>query len=98
MWDERYQTPEYIFGDQPCQLLIMNQHRFPTSGSALALGDGEGRNGVFLAELGLQVTSIDLSEVGLSKARDLAKKRGVSIQTIQANLEDYEINPESQDL
>ena len=98
MWDERYQTPEYIFGDQPCQWLIMNQHRLPTSGRALALGDGEGRNGVFLAQLGLQVTSVDLSEVGLSKARDLAHERGVSIQTVKADLEHYEINPESQDL
>ena len=98
MWDERYQTAEYIFGDQPCQWLIMNQHRLPQSGKALALGDGEGRNGVFLAELGLQVTSVDLSEVGLSKARDLAMKRGVAIQTVQADLEDYEIDSESQDL
>ncbi|MEL0099822.1 MAG: class I SAM-dependent methyltransferase [Opitutae bacterium] len=98
MWDERYQTPEYIFGDQPCQWLIMNQHRLPQSGEALALGDGEGRNGVFLAKLGLQVTSVDLSEVGLNKARDLAKERGVAIQTVQADLEDYEIDPESQDL
>jgi len=98
MWDERYQTPEYIFGDQPCQWLIMNQHRLPQSGEALALGDGEGRNGVFLAELGFEVTSVDLSEVGLSKARDLARKRGVTIQTVQADLEYYEIEAESQDL
>ena len=76
----------------------MNQHRLPTSSIALALGDGEGRNGVFLAKLGLHVTSVDLSEVGLSKARDLAAKRGVSIQTVQADLKDYEISPESQDL
>ena len=98
MWDERYQTPEYIFGDQPCQWLIMNQHRIPQSGKALALGDGEGRNGVFLAELGLQVTSVDLSEVGLNKARALAMKRGVAIQTVQADLEYYEIDPESHDM
>ena len=64
----------------------MNQHRLPKSGSAIALGDGEGRNGVFLAE------------VGLSKARDLASTRGVAIQTVQADLEHYEITPESQDL
>lgn len=98
MEDERYQTPEYIFGDQPCQWLIMNQHRLPQSGEALALGDGDGRNGVFLAEFGLQVTSVDLAEVGLTKARDLAKRRGVAIKTVQADLEDYEVDPESQDL
>ena len=53
---------------------------------------------VFFAELGLQITSVDLSEVDLSKARDLAKKRGDAIQTVQANLEDYGIETESQDL
>jgi SAM-dependent methyltransferase len=98
MWDERYQTHEYIFGDQPCQWLIMNRHRLPHSGTALALGDGEGRNGVFLAEIGLDVTSIDLSEVGLNKARNLAKTRGVKIKTIHADLENYQMEPESQDL
>ena len=71
-----------------------DKHRLSSSGKALALGDGEGRNGVFLAPFGLQVTSVDLSEVGLSKARDLAHERGVSIQTVQADLEHYEINPE----
>ena len=76
----------------------MNQHRLPKSGSAIALGDGEGRNGVFLAEVGLQVTSVDLSEVGLSKARDLASTRGVTIETVQADLEHYTMTPESQDL
>ena len=98
MWDERYRTPEYIFGDQPCQWLIMNQHRLPKSGTAIALGDGEGRNGVFLAGVGLQVTSVDLSEVGLSKARDLASMRGVMIETVKADLEHFTMTPESQDL
>ena len=50
----------------------MNQHRLPTTGLALAITDGEGGNGVFLAEQGLQVTSVDLSEVGLRKAERLA--------------------------
>ena len=76
----------------------MNQHRLPKSGSAIALGDGEGRNGVFLAEVGLQVTSVDLSEVGLSKARDLASTRGVAIETVKADLKHYAMTPESQDL
>lgn len=44
------------------------------------------------------MTSVDSSEVGLSKARDLAMKRGVAIQTVQADLEYFEIDPESQDL
>lgn len=93
MWDERYDTPEYVFGQQPCQWLVMNAHRIPNAGRALALGDGEGRNGVYLAGLGLAVTSVDLSAVGLAKAQQLAASRGLSLETIQADLAEYVPEP-----
>lgn len=93
MWDERYDTPEYVFGQQPCQWLVMNTHRIPNAGRALALGDGEGRNGVYLAGLGLAVTSVDLSAVGLAKAEALASSRGLSLETIQADLAEYVPEP-----
>jgi len=89
MWDERYDTPDYVFGEQPCRWLLMNKDRIPTAGRALALGDGEGRNGVYLASLGLDVTSVDLSAVGLGKAQQLATRRNVSIETVHADLADY---------
>lgn len=98
MWDQRYDVPEYIFGEAPCQWLTMNRHRLPTEGDALALGDGDGRNGVHLAERGLRVTSVDLSSVGLAKARRLAESRGVSITTVCADLADHRIEPQSLDL
>lgn len=98
MWDQRYDAPEYIFGEAPCEWLTMNTHRLPTSGNALSLGDGDGRNGVYLAERGLNVTSVDLSSVGLAKAERLAVSRGVSITTVCADLRDYQIPPESLDL
>ena len=98
MWDQRYDVPEYIFGEAPCEWLTMNTHRLPTSGNALSLGDGDGRNGVYLAECGLSVTSVDLSSVGLAKADRLAVSRGVSITTVCADLRDYKIKPESLDL
>ncbi len=98
MWDQRYDVPEYIFGEAPCQWLTMNRHRLPTEGDVLALGDGDGRNGVHLAEWGLSVTSVDLSSVGLAKARRLAESRGVSITTICADLADHRIEPQSLDL
>ncbi len=93
MWDERYNTPDYVFGIEPCRWLLMNQHRLPSAGRALALGDGEGRNGVYLASLGLSVTSVDLSAVGLAKAQQLAASRGVSLETIQADLAEYVPEP-----
>lgn len=98
MWDQRYDVPEYIFGETPCEWLTMNAHRFPASGDALALGDGDGRNGVYLTEHGLRVTSVDLSSVGLAKTRRLAESRGRSVTTVCADLADYPIEPGSLDL
>ena len=98
MWDARYDTDDYVFGEAPCEWLVMNRHRLPASGRALAIGDGEGRNGVYLAACGLEVTSVDLSAVGLEKAQQLAKKRGVAIETVQSDLADFEIKPSDFDV
>jgi hypothetical protein len=95
MWNDKYNQTDYVYGTAPCQWLLMNQHRLPTTGLALAIADGEGRNGVFLAEQGLQVTSVDLSEVGLRKAERLAASRGVALNTVQSDLSRHPVAPES---
>lgn len=94
-WDERYDTDEYVFGEAPNAFLASQRERLAGYRNALAVADGEGRNGVWLAEQGLGVTSIDASPVGLAKARRLAGKRGVSLTTMLADLADY-VWPESQ--
>jgi SAM-dependent methyltransferase len=58
--------------------------------AALALADGEGRNGVWLAEQGLAVTSVDLSAVGMAKASRLARERHVDLVTICADVLEWE--------
>lgn len=88
-WDERYATDEYVFGEAPNAFLASQRERLAGYSSALALADGEGRNGVWLAEQGLAVTSVDASPVGLEKARRLAEKRGVALATELADLADY---------
>jgi len=80
-WDERYSTPDYLFGEEPNAFLASQAQRLPRSGKALAIADGEGRNGVWLAEQGLDVLSFDASPVGLEKARRLAEKRNVPVTT-----------------
>ena len=67
-------------------------------GKAIDLATGEGRNAVFLAQHGLQVDAVDISEVGLEKARKLAKETGVRIRTILADLDIYPIPREHYDL
>ncbi|MBU1304446.1 MAG: class I SAM-dependent methyltransferase [Alphaproteobacteria bacterium] len=80
-WDERYSRDDYIFGEAPNAFLAANGHRLAGYRSALSVADGEGRNGVFLAEQGLDVLAVDASPIGLSKADRLAAKRNVSLRT-----------------
>jgi SAM-dependent methyltransferase len=97
MWDQRYDTTEYVYGKEPNDYLAAMADRLP-SGRALCLGEGEGRNSVFLAGRGLRVTAVDASGVGLAKARRLAEERRVSVETVQADLADYPIEPAYWDL
>lgn len=92
MWDERYASPEYVYGTEPNNFLAAVAARIP-AGRVLSLADGEGRNGVYLASLGYSVTSVDASPVGLAKARRLAAERGVQLATVVADLADYAIAP-----
>ena len=88
MWNERYSSDEYIYGTQPNVFLAENATLL--TGPVLSLAEGEGRNAVFLASLGLEVLGVDGSEVGLAKARTLADSRGVDIKTEVADLAIYE--------
>lgn len=97
MWNERYSSETYAYGTEPNKFLTEMYDKLP-SGRILCLGEGEGRNAVWLAELGYDVTAVDISEVGLLKARKLAKSRGVSIKTVHADLSEYEIKPRHWDV
>ena len=94
-WDSRYDQDEFLFGTEPNDFLRDQAHRIPAGGKVLCLGDGEGRNGVWLAEQGFQVTSVDLSQVGLDKTQRFAKERGVTIETVYADLADWPIEPQA---
>jgi cyclopropane fatty-acyl-phospholipid synthase-like methyltransferase len=85
-WEGRYGVPDYIFGRQPNYFLASCKPLLPASGKALAVADGEGRNGVWLAEQGLDVLSIDFSPSAQQKAETLAKERGVTIAFERADV------------
>jgi SAM-dependent methyltransferase len=93
MWNQRYSAEEYVYGTEANTFLA--QHASQLSGPVLSLGEGEGRNAVFLASRGLEVLGVDASSVGLTKARKLAEARGVRIRTEVVDLRDYEPPPES---
>ena len=92
MWDERYSEEEYVYGTDPNEFLASMFKRIP-KGRVLCLADGEGRNSVFLAEQGYEVTAVDASSVGIEKGRRLAAERGVQVETIHADLGEFDIQP-----
>lgn len=88
MWDERYSGPGFAYGTEPNAFL--REHASRLTGPVLSLAEGEGRNAVFLAGFGFDVTGVDQSEVGLRKAQSLAATRDVSIRTVTADLTAYD--------
>jgi len=84
-WNARYATDDYVFGTAP-NAFLASQTAFVHPGMrALAIADGEGRNGVWLAEQGAAVHAIDVSPFALEKARKLAAARGVELETEEAD-------------
>lgn len=86
-WDNRYrQSAEYLFGTAPASFVVAEAHRLKPGSRVLCLADGEGRNSVYLAGLGHQVTAVEQSAVALGRARALAEKAGVTVDFRQGDL------------
>lgn len=82
MWEDRYRRQDgYLFGTAPAQFLTENPWLAIPGGTALSVADGEGRNGVYLARAGMQVSAFDLSETAIGRARALAAREGVALDT-----------------
>lgn len=90
VWNERYAGEEYHFGIEPNAFLVEQGARLRSGMSCLAVADGEGRNGVWLAEYGLNVWSVDSSPVAIVKAQKLAVERGVSLDFELADLSQWD--------
>lgn len=92
-WDTRFAPTAHVYGTAPNTFLAQEAHRLV--GPVLSLGEGEGRNGVFLAGMGLRVLGVDFSEVALAKARQLAQAKAVRLDLLQADLATFEPPPGS---
>ena len=88
-WETRFAAPGYHFGTEPNAFLKSKASLLKPGQKALSIADGEGRNGVFLASLGLDVLAIDFSPSALKKAEALANDRGVALRTELADLETW---------
>jgi SAM-dependent methyltransferase len=92
-WDARYAHPNHVYGYRPNDFLAAQERMLRRGSRVLCLGDGEGRNGVWLATRGHAVVSLDFSRAGLDKAEALAAEKGVSIETWHVDLADWVRNP-----
>lgn len=99
LWDERYSQERLSFGDKPNDFLRSQEQLILAGGKrALCLGEGEGRNAIWLAQLGLDVTAVDLSSVGLRKAAEWVSRLGLTIKTVHADLNTWQFEPGGWDL
>lgn len=78
-WEGRFSGPEYVFGTEPNAFLASKASLLVPGARVLSIADGEGRNGVWLAGQGLEVTAQDFSPAAQAKARALAERRGVAL-------------------
>ncbi len=88
-WDARFSTADYIFGTEPNAWLAQHAHLLQPGMRVLAVADGEGRNSVWMAKHGLKVDAIDISPVGVEKAKQLAQQHGVEVNFSVCGVEDY---------
>jgi SAM-dependent methyltransferase len=80
-WNSRFQAENYVYGKEPNLFISEVQKKLKLSGDVLTIAEGEGRNAVFLAEHGMNVTAWDYAESGLAKIKKLAEERNVDVQT-----------------
>ena len=97
-WNKKYGGKDYLFGTEPNAFLASQADLLKKGWSCLDVGGGDGRNTVWLAEQGLQVLSIDQSDVALNKAQTLAKERSVTIETLAIDLFNWDWPKEGFDL
>ena len=90
-WDERFAGEDYAYGQAPNDFLREKAGLFAPGDKVLCLAEGEGRNAVFLAGLGCEVTGVDFSQEGKRKALQLAANQGVSIQYDIADISEYDM-------
>ena len=96
-WDRRYDTPRMVWSSEPNRFLLAEVEGLP-AGRGLDLACGEGRNAIWLARHGWEVTGVDFSGVALAKARQAAGNAGVALRLVQADLADHVPDPASADL
>lgn len=89
MWDNKFNRDDYLYGTEPNRYIESCSVDFQNGSKIICFGEGEGRNSIFFAKNGFQVTALDASRVGLDKAKKLAENSQVEIETVLSKIEDF---------
>jgi len=85
-WDKSFSEEAYVYGEEANEFIRASSHLFGEGEAIACFAEGEGRNAVYLAKQGHDVTAYDQSKVGLKKAEQLAIKNKVTIETAAVDL------------
>ena len=94
IWNEKFSNEEYLYGKSPNQYIKEKSKLIEINSDILCLGEGEGRNALYLSDIGHSITSIDASSSAVDKLNKLLSAHGHSINAYTQNLEDWEPNEE----
>ena len=97
-WDKRFEDDEYLFGKEPNVFLAAQAPHLLPGLTALSIADGEGRNSVWLAQQGIEVTALELSRNAVAKARRLADERGVTVNFNEADVLEWDFGRDRYDI
>lgn len=94
IYDEKYHQKDYYWGKVPSKICYKVLELFPPARrvTLLDIGCGEGRNAIFFAKNGYEVTAFDLSPNGVEKTKKMASEAGVSLEVFQADLNKYRLD------
>lgn len=89
-WNEKFSRDEYMYGKNPNTFIESCKEYFDKNKKFLCLGEGEGRNAIFFAKKGFNVTALDASNIGLKKLKDFADNEKVKVFTECIDLNHWE--------
>ena len=90
-WNNKFSQADYFYGLNPNRFLASQINLLKNHKKLLCLGEGEGRNAIFFAKNGFEVSAIDASNLGLQKLQNRAIEENLNIKTICMDLNDWEV-------
>ena len=90
LWNTKFSRDGFLYGKEPNSFIKQNTHLLEKNTAVLCLGEGEGRNALFLAKIGLHVEALDASDVGLQKLQKRAFEENIAVTIRHTLLENWQ--------